>query len=98
VKIGSNQIKEICMGFYEDDRIRSKNTTYNLGITTDRLNLQLRNVSVAEIVMALVKNGFSVALENGGTITVSGNTDGATINGNSGFTGASGYLDIDHGD
>lgn len=60
------------MGFHEDDRIRSKNSSYTEeGITNNsNVRLKLNDIPIADIVELLVSNGYRVELEPHHTISV----------------------------
>jgi hypothetical protein len=53
------------MSFYEDERIRNKNSRYTKeSITNNDISLKLNNIAIVEIIELLVKNGYKVKLEH----------------------------------
>lgn len=62
------------MGFHEDDRIRSKNSSYtHEGITSDEIRLVLDEASVSGVVELLTNNGYRVKLKSNRVINISRN-------------------------
>lgn len=62
------------MGFYEDDRIRRKNSSYTDDRIDNKADLTLHGVSLSEIISVLASNGLKVKLEQNGTISISKGT------------------------
>ena len=57
------------MGFYENDRIRNKNLSYNHLVIND-IHLKLNNVSINDIIELLINNGYLVELKSDHTISI----------------------------